>query len=127
MYYLDTSAFLKLVIDEPETAAMQEFAREHDELWSSQLLVTEALRSGARLGSPDEAVLSALEFVSLVLPSSVTFFSAGGAEPSDLRSLDAIHLATALEMEEDLTAMVTYDRRLHVACSRHGITALSPG
>ena len=50
MWHLDTSDFLRLVVDEPETAAMRAFARDHDALRSSQLLVTEAPRGGAELG-----------------------------------------------------------------------------
>ena len=48
-------------------------------------------------------------------------------EPADLRSLDAIHLATALRSGDRLTAVVTYDQRLSAAAERHGLRVLAPG
>ena len=73
-----------------------------------------------------ETNLSTLEVVSLVLPASVTFSSAGYLEPGDLRSLDAFHLATAREMEDDLSAATASDQRLAAACAHHATSVLWP-
>ncbi|MEI8050579.1 MAG: type II toxin-antitoxin system VapC family toxin [Actinomycetes bacterium] len=127
MWYLDTSAFLKLIVSEEETEAMRDFVAEVGDMWSSQLLVTESLRGAARLGIDGSRVIEALDTVSLVMPGAETFFTAGELGPSLLRSLDAIHLATALELGSDLNGMVTYDVRQREACVHHGIEWVTPG
>jgi hypothetical protein len=80
-----------------------------DGIWSSQLLYTEALRAGARLGFGTDLVEDALDTISLVMPSVTTFSRAGQLQRPALRSLDAIHLATALELGDDLEGLVAYD------------------
>jgi predicted nucleic acid-binding protein len=47
-------------------------------------------------------------------------------DPSELRSLDALHLATALELGDDLDAVVTYDRRMRDAAAGHGLAVVAP-
>lgn len=84
----------------------------HSPIWSSQLLLTEAARAGARLGIGPEVVEAALETVSLVLPGVRRFFEAGRLPPPGLRSLAAVHLATAIEIGDDLEGMVAHDDRL---------------
>lgn len=125
-WYLDTSAFLKLLAEENESAAMREWAVLHDSLWSSQLLRTEAVRAASRLGISNDDVDAALESVSLILPSVATFYTAGHLAPHSLRSLDALHLATALEMGDDLEGFVTYDERLITASRDASLVVLSP-
>ncbi len=125
-WYLDTSAFLKLLVEEDDSAAMREWAVIHDALWSSQLLRTEALRAASRLDISDGAVEIALESVSLILPSVATFYTAGHLAPHSLRSLDALHLATALEMGNDLEGIVTYDERLTTASRDASLVVVSP-
>ncbi|MHB1534472.1 MAG: type II toxin-antitoxin system VapC family toxin [Acidimicrobiales bacterium] len=112
VWYLDTSAFLKLITLEDESPAMRKWFRSHAPIWSSQLLYTEALRAGARLGIDIDVVHAALDTVSMVLPSAATFFAAGRLMPVALRSLDALHLATAIEIGDDLEGLVTYDQQL---------------
>lgn len=124
-YYLDSSAFLKLLVREPETTAMRSWFTDRV-CWSSQLLVTEATRAAARLDLSQRAVEVALERISLVLPAATTFHLAGGVDPPTLRSLDALHLATALELGDDLEAVVTYDRRLLEGAQAAGLAVLSP-
>ena len=126
MWYLDTSAFLKLVVIEEESEALRAWFLEHTPVWSSQLLLTEAMRSAGKLGIDSNLVLDALESVSLVLPSVETFFTAGELGPAALRSLDALHLATALEMGADLTGLVTYDERLAEASRGVGLAVVTP-
>ena len=125
-WYLDTSAFLKLLVEEDGSAAMREWAVVHESLWSSQLLRTEALRATSRLDISDDAVEIALESVSLIMPSVATFYTAGHLAPHSLRSLDALHLATALEMGNDLEGIVSYDDRLIAASRDASLVVVSP-
>ena len=125
-WYLDTSAFLRLLVEEDGSAAMREWAVVHESLWSSQLLRTEALRATSRLDISDDAVEIALESVSLIMPSVATFYTAGHLAPHSLRSLDALHLATALEMGNDLEGIVTYDDRLIAASRDASLVVVSP-
>lgn len=126
VWYLDTSAFLKLLTTEDESLAMRGWFSSHDAVWSSHLLHTEALRAGARLGIGIDIIEDALESVSMVLPSVTTFFTAGRLSPLSLRSLDALHLATALEIGDDLEGMVVYDDRLIDAARATSIKVLTP-
>jgi predicted nucleic acid-binding protein len=126
VWYLDTAAFMKLVVDEPESEAMRSWFLDHGTNSSSHLLRTEALRAANRLGLDRQILDAALETVSLVLPAASTFRSAGMLEPSDLRSLDALHLATALELGTDLEGLVTYDDRLGRAASAASIQVVAP-
>ena len=127
-YYLDTSAALKLVVAEDETTALAAWLEQHgDEVVSSDLLRTELLRA-TRRGAPQampraRAVLDAVTL--LTLPTS-SFERAADLAPELLRSLDAIHLAAALELGDDLDGMVTYDDRLADAARLHAISVVAP-
>jgi uncharacterized protein len=126
VWYLDTSAFLKLIAVEEETTAMRSWFTSHDAIWSSQLLYTESLRAGAHLGIDRDVIEDALDSISMVLPSVTTFSTAGSLQPATLRPLDALHLATALEIGEDLEGLVAYDARLLDAARAASIEVLSP-
>ena len=126
IWYLDTSAFLKLVTVEDESSDLRSWVTTHDTLWSSQLLQTEVYRAAVRLVIEQHVIRDALEAVSLVLPSVTTFTTAGHLAPSALRSLDALHLATALEFGDDLEGLVTYDRRMIEGARSVAVTVLSP-
>jgi predicted nucleic acid-binding protein len=101
-----------LVVAESESAALRAWMATSGQCWSSQLLRTEALRAAERLGVDDEVVTEALDVVSLIMPGPSTFLTAGRLKPTALRSLDALHLATALELGDDLQGLVTYDTRM---------------
>ncbi len=126
IWYLDTSAFLKLITKEAESKPMRDWYSTHGPCWSSQLLVTEATRAGARLGLRQESVATALDTVGLVLPSVTTYFAAARLPPPGLRSLDALHLATAIEIGADLEGMVVYDQRLRAAAEGAAILTVTP-
>lgn len=111
---------------EDESVAMRTWFLSHDSVWSSQLLHTEALRAGARLGIDADVIEDALETVSLVLPSVATFYAAGHLPPPSLRSLDALHLATAMEIGDDLEGIVAYDERLTYAARAASLKVLVP-
>jgi predicted nucleic acid-binding protein len=95
-------------------------------LWSSQLLRTEGLRVAHRLAIDGSLIEQALETLSLVLPSVATYTAAGLLRPTGLRSLDALHLAAALEIGSDLQGMVLYDQRLAAAAHQNSIEVITP-
>jgi predicted nucleic acid-binding protein len=128
-FYLDTSAAVKLVVAEPETTALLSWATEHDgKVVSSDLTRTELLRA-TRRADPDRLVEARAVLDSLVLVSVTTaiFERAGLLRPGSLRSLDALHLAVALELGDDLDGVVAYDERLAAAARANGVAVLAPG
>jgi predicted nucleic acid-binding protein len=126
VWYIDTSAFLKLFAAENESSAMREWFVAHDALWSSQSLRTESVRAAHRLAISSDDIETALESVSLILPSVTTFYTAGHLLPHSLRSLDALHLATALEIGDDLEGLVAYDDRLISASRSASLLVVTP-
>ncbi len=129
LVYLDSSALVKLVVREPESPALLRLLREHRERVSSALALTEVVRAlrragfGRREGRRAREVLGA---VALVDADRGTLSAAAALEPPMLRTLDAIHLATALALGEELAALVTYDRRLTEAARRAHVRVLAP-
>ncbi len=128
LFYLDTSAFLKLVRAEPESVALRAWLEtEECNLCSSQLLLTEAVRAAELLGVERRVVDEALDAVSLVLPAAPTFLRAANLRPARVRTLDALHLAAALELGDELHGIVTYDRRMVDGAMACGLAPISPG
>jgi predicted nucleic acid-binding protein len=127
-YYLDTSAAVKLVEAEPETPALAAWLAAQDrQILSSDLLRTE-LQRAVRRANPDTMpqARAVLDAVTLLTMPTATFERAAELDPDLLRSLDALHLAAALELGDDLDGMVTYDDRLAAAARHHGITVVAP-
>jgi predicted nucleic acid-binding protein len=127
--YLDTSAIVKLIAEEPGSAALERFLAAWPERTSSALTRTEAVRALRRAGLTDRlaAVQALLRRVRLVAADVPILDRAAGLGPPELRSLDAIHLATALELTTDLGVFVTYDDRQAAAASTLGLNVASPG
>jgi predicted nucleic acid-binding protein len=126
--YLDSSAFVKLVIEETESRAVRSLlARRASRRVSSALLRTEALRAVRHLG-PDglSIVRDGLRRVDLIAIDDRILDSAGTLEPRVLRTLDAIHLATAIAVGDDLQAIVTYDERMVEAARLLGLPTATP-
>jgi uncharacterized protein len=125
--YLDSSAIVKLAIEEPQSAALRRYVRRRRPLVSSALARTEVLRALLLEGEPGVArgrdVLARLALVRL---NDRVLNAAGTLLPPDLRSLDAIHLATAQQLGTDLGRVVTYDDRMIEASRRLGIRTTSP-
>jgi len=127
-FYLDTSAAVKLVVEERGSKALRSWiARTRASIVSSDLTRTELLRA-TRRGAPERmpqarAVLDSL--ILITLPTQL-FERAADLEPDLLRSLDALHLAAALDLGDDLDGIVTYDDRLGAAAVAHGITVVAP-
>ena len=126
--YLDASAFVKVVIEETETAAVRAFlANRGVRRVSSALLRTESLRAVRHLG-PDAlaTVREGLRRVDLIGIDDRVLDAAGTLEPQVLRTLDAIHLATAMAVGDDLEAIVTYDEGMVDAARLMGLSTATP-
>lgn len=126
--YLDSSAFVKLLVHEPETAALRAYLDSADGRFiSSSLLRAEALRA---LRDQDRGVLvsarEGLRRIDLVAIDDRILDTAGVLDPAVLRTLDAIHIATALAIGDDLEAIVTYDQRMVAAAGLLGLPCASP-
>jgi predicted nucleic acid-binding protein len=127
--YLDSSAFVKLFLPEPDSAALTRYLASRPRRVSAMLLRTEALRTAVRAGlSPQRMALvhALLDSVSFLAADQTLSDEAGILRPPELRSLDAIHLATARTVGTSLSALVTYDQRLADAASWHGIPVANP-
>lgn len=129
VYYVDTSAAIKLLFVESHSKSFAEFYDENlSASWvSSALLRVELLRAVHRAlptAVPDaQQLFLALDFIGI----HDDIIDAATDEPDRmLRSLDAIHLATARTLGSDLDGMVTYDDRIAVAASAAGMTIISP-
>ena len=126
--YIDSSAFVKLISLESETDALLQWLGEHrPTLFASELLRTEVIRAVRRFDP--NALVAAKELlltVNLLSMPSSTFARASELDPQILRSLDALHLAAALDLGDDLDVLLTYDDRLAEACKLHGVPVMAP-
>jgi len=128
--YLDSSALMKLVRQEGETPALGAWlARRTDqEMVSSELARVEVLGAARRVGGPAmaeaRAVVADLDLIRL--DHAVQDIACDIGDPA-LRTLDALHLASALLLAEELTAFVAYDHRLTDAARAAGLTVATPG
>lgn len=129
LLYLDSSAIVKLVVRELETTALLALLEEWSGRVSSVLARVEVLRAlrRARASVADyrraELVLARLGFVRL---DDEILAAAAALDPADLRTLDAIHLATALSVRDELAAIVTYDQRLAEAATGARVEVWAP-
>ena len=124
--YVDTSAFAKLILHEPESAAMRAlFAR--TPLTSSAVLVTEFLRAVRRENPQrtDDAI-ERLDRVATVAIERDVVMAAGLVGATALGSLDAIHLVTAWMVHPYVSPLITYDRRLAAGAEALGLEVASP-
>jgi predicted nucleic acid-binding protein len=125
--YLDSSALVKLAVDEPESDALRRYLRRRRPLVSSALARTEVLR--ALLHEGDEGVARGrvvLGHVELVRVNDRILNEAGVLLPPDLRSLDAIHLATVRHLGTDVSEIVTYDERMKAVATPLGFKVTAP-
>lgn len=125
--YLDSSAIVKLVVSEMESAALRKYLRGKRALVTSALARTEVSRALLPLGS---TVLErgdlVLQRLSIVRVNDRILQIAGRMLPADLRSLDAIHLATADQLRPDLSKVCTYDQRMKAAAITLGFAVVAP-
>lgn len=125
--YLDSSAAVKFVVSEQESAALGAWLPDEIRLTSSALLRTEVLRAVRRQepGQLERARQTIAKFALHDIDADI-LESAGRLGPNSLRSLDAIHLATALRLADELEAIVTYDRRVIEGARALGLPVASP-
>ena len=126
--YLDSSAFVKTILDEPESHELERFLEQSSQMVSSALLETEARRAAMRFDPRYlEVVEQRLRFISRIEVTLDILVVAGSLRPTGLRSLEAIHLATALALGDDLDVLVTYDLRMAEAARNLGLRVQNPG
>jgi predicted nucleic acid-binding protein len=125
--YLDTSVLGRVLLDEPDTAAIRRELGRFDRHISSRLLRVELHRLGLLKGM--------LQYVDELLSGQVLIpldeeilTAAESIAPSAVRTLDAIHLATAVRLAGagQLDTLMTYDKQLAAGAREHGLTVLSP-
>lgn len=130
MIYVDTSATVKLVVAEEESSALIDWLNDHldQNLVTSAVGHIELIRAAARVG-PDALVLArnVASTIDAVILTDTIAAAAATMPPPELRTLDAIHLATAHTYRRGLTAFCAYDRRLLAAAASQGLPIVAPG
>lgn len=127
--YLDSSAIVKLVVREAESDALRRYLRRHrrEERVSSALARVEVVRA-VRPGGPDLVAQARRQVgrLHLVPLERALLDEAAGLGGAVLRSLDAVHLASAGRLGADLRAVVTYDLRMQAAAQEIGLATAAP-
>jgi predicted nucleic acid-binding protein len=125
--YVDSSAIVKLAVAEPESSALRRYLSRRQPLVSSALARTEVVRAllpaGADAVARGEQVLRRIE---LIRVNDRVLSEAGRMQPPELRSLDAIHLASARQLGTTVKLIVTYDDRMVDAAKLCGWSVASP-
>ena len=124
--YVDASAVVKLILPEPESASFHRWYLEAERLVTSRVGIVEierAARRGPHIERRRMQVLADLQVIELDHDIAKL---ASGVGPASVRTLDAIHLATALRLLPDLDAFVTYDDRLAAAARLLGLAVVRP-
>jgi uncharacterized protein len=125
--YLDASAIVKTVVAERGSGALRRLLRRHGMHASSALSRVEVLRAVRR--ADPTAVPRAQEALRRIVTIAMTdelLANAGTLDPPELRSLDAIHLASARALASDLVAVVTYDERMISVATALGLPVVAP-
>jgi uncharacterized protein len=129
--YLDASAIVKLATDEPESVALRSWLEERSWLLTNRISTVEVARAIGRKGGRSaergrSAVRDAFAIVAVAeLDPAIASRAADLRHPA-LRALDAIHLATALAIGDEVSAFVTYDGRLADAARAAGLEVAAP-
>ncbi|HTD08093.1 MAG TPA: type II toxin-antitoxin system VapC family toxin [Solirubrobacteraceae bacterium] len=126
--YVDASALVKLFKAERETEAFRTALADWPVQVASELIRVEAICTARRLGDQDvlQRAKAALERINLIPVTPEIIELATDAYTPLLRAMDAIHLATAITMREDLGAMFVYDGDLHAAAHAQGLNPIAP-
>lgn len=128
--YVDSSALLKLVLPEAERPALERVLSRWPDRVSNVILAIECRRIVLRAGDPPSfraRLEEEINAVTLIQLDETVQRLAGSIGPRDLRSRDAIHLATALSLGDHPEAFITYDDRLAAAARRFKLNVLQPG
>jgi predicted nucleic acid-binding protein len=126
LVYLDASAFVKLVVPEPETPSLGEALEGVARVIASEILEIEVMRASRRVGGDTRAARAQLAAVRLMPLTDEIRKLAGELDPPSIRSLDAIHVASALSLRERLKGLFTYDERMASAAHDAGLDVYAP-
>ena len=126
MLYLDSSAIVKLVGREPGSSALVDVVSSDPDVVSSAVAYTEVMRAVRRGGGPTRRAEQVLRSIALVPVDQAILREAATLTPVFLRSLDAVHLASALSLRPDVDALVSYDARLSRAATAAGLVIRVP-
>lgn len=124
--YLDASAFVKLVVAEPETRALRAALSGVGRIVASEILEIEVLRATRRGGGDTAHAHRQLGRVRLLPLTATIRARASDLRPPTVRSLDAIHIATALQLQPRLEAFYAYDERMLAAAHGAGLQVAAP-
>lgn len=124
--YVDASALVKLVVVEAESAQMLRWYVDSERVVTSRVGIVETRRAAARHRHVDDELRALLASVDVIELDQRVSDRAVSVGPIALRALDAIHLATALELGESLQAFVTYDDRVAEAARMVGLPVARP-
>jgi len=127
LIYVDSSALVKLVVEEPESDPLRTLLARDPRQFASAIVEVEVVRAVRRVAP--ELVSEARRVVTqldVIEAGEVVRARAALLDPLTLRSLDAIHLATALEAADELDGLITYDSRLAAAAETFGIAVFAP-
>jgi hypothetical protein len=127
-WYLDSSALVKTVIEEPESPALMRWLDAKSELVACGLVRVEVVRA-VRVADPSAVprARQAIETLTLIRLDDALYDAAAGLHLASLRSLDAVHLAAALSLGGDLAGVVTYDTRMAEAARGLDLHVEAPG
>lgn len=135
--YLDASALVKLVLEEQESLALRQESDRWEDWLSSEVIRTEVpravvsalTRSGLAQAAVEEGRFLAETVISTVMTVATdrqVLTDAARVDPIELRSLDAIHIATVLQVRDEIGAVATYDQRMATSLAQAGIKVISP-
>jgi len=124
--YLDSSAIVKLVVREPGSSALVDVVSSDPDVVSSAIAYTEVMRAVRRVGVPSRRAEQVLRSIALVPVDQAILGEASTLAPTSLRTLDAVHLASALSLRPDVDRFVSYDDRLSRAATAAGLLLRVP-
>ncbi len=125
--YLDTSALVKLILHEQESEALVHYLHTPRRVISSALSAVETVRACRRASWPAHEAQALMQAVEQIALDPGVVRAAAALSPAALRSLDAIHLASAQRVNDPDLEFVTYDARLAEAARSHGLRVVQPG
>lgn len=128
VWYLDSSALVKTVIEEPESSTLMRWLADKDQVAACELIRVETVRA-VRVSDPDALPRArrALATLAMIRLEDSIYDVAADLGPTSSRSLDAVHLAAALSLGPDLGGIVTYDLRMAEAADVLGLRVEAPG
>ena len=127
-FVVDSSAIVKLIVDEPKSQSFSAWLKNcKDDLYVSELAHTEVARAINRVDASLHGQLkTVIERFGTIRVSSQILTIASVLSPTNLRTLDAIHIASCLILGDDLSGFVTYDSTQAAAASHNGIAVIAP-